>query len=292
MCPGGISAIVIDMKKMSLKRTSVLLAGAAAGITGAWLATSAINARRLVIEQVEIKSKRLPRTFDGVKLAFVSDVHAGPFLSATRMARLVDRVNSLEPDLLVLGGDNVGGWKNGDEIFYPEASRFRAPLGKFSVLGNHDAWEGIDKARLGLREAGFVPLENKNTAVAKGGQRIMIAGLADLWTGRPDIKKAAAGINGRDFAILVSHNPDVFAEAIPETMGLWDLALSGHTHGGQFLVMGRGFTKPTEFGARYRTGWRTENGVPILVSNGVGTVDAPLRHAARPEIQIITFRKG
>jgi uncharacterized protein len=292
MCPAGISAIVIDMKHMSLKRASVLLAGAAAGVAAAWLASSAINARRLVIEQVEIKSKRLPKAFDGARLVFVADVHAGPFLSPARMARLVDQINRCEPDILILGGDNVGGWRNGDEIFYPEAKRFQATLGKFSVLGNHDAWEDIDKARRGLRAAGFVLLENKNSAIIKDKARIVIAGVADLWTGRPDIKKAAKGITRKDFAVLVSHNPDVFAEAIPATKDLWDLALSGHTHGGQFLVAGRGFTKPTEFGARYRTGWRTEHGVPILVSNGVGTVDAPLRNAARPEIQIITLKKG
>jgi hypothetical protein len=280
------------MKKVTGKRLITMTSAAVAGAAAAWLTASAIQARRLRVERIAIRSDRLPQKFDGVRLVFVTDVHAGPFLSARRMARLVDQVNDLEPDILVLGGDNVGGFRNGDEIFYPEAPRFRATLGKFAVLGNHDAWEGADTTRRGLRDAGITLLENKNASVIIDGERIHIAGLADLWTGEPDIKKAAKGIKKGDFAVLVSHNPDAFADVIPATFDLWSLALSGHTHGGQFLVMGRGFTRPTEFGERYRTGWRDEQGVPILVSSGVGTVDAPFRNGTRPEIQVITLRKG
>ncbi len=264
--------------------------GALAAILIIWLITAGVNARRVRVEQIEIKSKNLPQAFDGTRLIFLSDIHAGPFLSQSRVAQLVDTVNKLGPDLLILGGDNVGGHAQGDSLFYPEAKRFKARLSRLAVLGNHDVREGAGNARRGLAQAGFTLLENEAAAVEKDGYRIFVAGLEDRWTSEPDVVKTAAGISPDDFAVLVTHNPDELSVALPATPGLWDLALAGHVHGGQVLLFGRGFTRPTEFGKRYRTGWRTECGVPILVSNGVGTVILPLRSRARPEIHVLILK--
>jgi uncharacterized protein len=271
---------------------TTIIAGVAAGAAAAWLTSAIIKARRIRLEEASIFSPELPESFDGVRIVFVSDIHAGPFVSPSRMASIVDMINGLEPDILILGGDNVGGRRRGDEIFYPEAKRFRANLAKVAVIGNHDAWEGVEHARRGLAEAGITLLENDNAAIEKDGQRIFVAGLEDLWTADPDVKKAAKGIKKTDFAVLVTHNPDELARSVPPTAPLWDLALAGHTHGGQVTLFGKGMTRPTHFGQRYRTGWRTEHGVPILVSNGVGMVTVPFRVFASPEVHVITLRRA
>lgn len=271
---------------------TTIIAGIAAGVAAAWLSSAIIKARRVRIENVTISSPDLPVSFNDTRLVFVSDIHAGPFVSPNRMARIVDMVNGLEPDILILGGDNVGGRQRGDEIFYPEAKRFRATLVKMAVLGNHDAWEGVEHARRGLAEAGITLLENINAAVEKDGGRIFIAGLEDLWTADPDIKRASKGIKKSDFAVLVTHNPDELARSLPPSGHLWNLTLAGHTHGRQVTFFGKGLTRPTHFGQRYRTGWRTEHGVPILVSNGVGMVTVPFRMFASPEVHVITLKKG
>ncbi len=118
-------------------------------------------------------------------------------------------------------------------------------------------------------------------------------GLADEWTGEPDVVAAAAGLEPGDVAVLVAHNPDSFDEALPLTPGLWALALAGHTHGGQFAGVYRlNPHKPTRFGRRYlRQGLTAENGVPLIVSNGVGAVTLPLRFFARPEVHLITLSR-
>ncbi|MFA5867197.1 MAG: metallophosphoesterase [Actinomycetota bacterium] len=277
---------------MARRTRTTIIAGVAAGVAAAWLTTVVLKARRVRVEEVSVSSPYLPLSFDGTRIVFVSDIHAGPFVSPDRMARIVDMVNGLTPDILILGGDNVGGRRRGDEIFYPEAKRFRANLAKIAVLGNHDAWEGVANARRGLANAGITLLENENLSVAKNSERIIIAGLEDLWTAGPDIKKAAKGVKRNDFAILVTHNPDELARSLPPSGHLWNLALAGHTHGGQVTFFGKGLTRPTHFGQRYRTGWRTEHGVPILVSNGVGMVTVPFRLFATPEVHVITLMKG
>lgn len=247
------------------------------------------EARALRVTEDTLTSSELPPELDGTRVVFLADVHAGPFFGRGRMSDLVDRVNDLEPDVLILGGDYVGGRFGGAGTFYPAAADFEARLGKFAVLGNHDIWEGAEEARQGLAEAGFTLLENDSARVTIGDASLALAGVSDLETGDPDPEAAARTIDPATFSILVSHNPDVFADRLGGTEGTWDLALAGHTHAGQITFFGRPAHVPSEHGTRYIAGWRTESGTPILVTNGVGTVTVPLRLFAEPEVHVITL---
>ena len=277
----------------TLRRTIrgfVLLATVATLVMASW---ALIEPFTLGVEKAVLTSHAVPADFDGARVVFVSDVHAGPFFGRSRTARLIDRINALEPDLVILGGDYVGGERGGAGIFYPEAARLVAPLGVFGVLGNHEAWEGIEAARSGLASASVTLLENENVLVERGGSGIFVAGVDDLQTGRPDVTTASAGIVPGGFAILVSHNPDVFADALPEVGGAFDLALAGHVHGGQVTLFGgRALWVPSVHGERYRQGWREESGIPVLVSRGVGTVNLPVRFFALPQIHVIELKRG
>lgn len=258
-----------------------------------WVLHALYEARHLHVVSDEVWSPRLPEELDGLTVAFVADIHAGPYFGAARMGDLVARINALEPDIIILGGDYVGGQLHGARVFYPAVRDLRPRLAKIAVLGNHDVREGESEARDGLALAGIALLENSSVAVGRSGRCITIAGLEDLYTGDPDVCKAAEGIDPDGFAILVSHNPDAFDWTLPLAEGTFDLALAGHTHGGQITAFGAWAPiLPSRFGQRYRTGWRTEGGVPILVTNGIGTVTAPVRFFARPELNLITLRHG
>lgn len=255
-------------------------------------AYSGLEARLVRVRQDEIVSDRLPERFDGTRVVFLADIHAGRFLGKRGMDELVSKVNELEPDILVLGGDYVGGRAHGALTFYGAAPRFEARLAKLAVLGNHDIWEGSAEAREGLTSAGFTLLENDSARVESGGESIAIAGVADLYTGTPDVSAAASQIPAEQFAILVSHNPDVFGTQLPDSPRTWDLALAGHTHAGQLTALGFAAPfVPSRFGQRYREGWLEEEGTPILVTPGVGVVTLPLRFFARPEIHVITLSR-
>lgn len=252
----------------------------------------AAEARTLRVTSDFITSSSLPQEFDGTRIVFVADVHAGPYFGPNRMERLVEQVNALDPDVLILGGDYVGGRTGGVRTFYTRAADFQARRAKVAVLGNHDVWEGPADARRGLIEAGFELLEDDSVRISIGDASIAVAGVSDLYTGDPDPEAAARDIPPGTFSVLVSHNPDVFAESLGKTAGEWDLALAGHTHAGQITFFGTPTFIPSDHGDRYRSGWRDENGTPILVTNGVGTVTLPVRLFAKPEIHVITLRSG
>jgi predicted MPP superfamily phosphohydrolase len=251
------------------------------------------EAHALQVQHETLHIANLPGDLDGITLAFFADIHAGPLFGPARMAHLVERVNELEADVVLLGGDYVGGRHGGAAVFYPEAAKFSARYGVYAVLGNHDEWEGLDVARKGMASAGIALLENASARIAIGGAILAVVGLADEWTGEPDVAAAAAAIEPGDVAVLVAHNPDSFDEALALAPGLWALALAGHTHGGQFAGVYRlSPRKPTRFGRRYlKRGLTAENGVPIIVSNGVGAVTLPLRFFAEPEVHLITLSR-
>lgn len=242
-----------------------------------------------------LSSPLVPRAFDGTRVVFFADVHAGRFLGRSRVASLVDLVQSEEPSLIILGGDYVGGRSNGARHFYPEIARLDAPLGVFAVLGNHDSWEGDHDERHELATAGIRVLENDAVRLADGDAgsgALVVAGLADEWTGTPDADAVKDSVGPDDYGILVAHNPDSLGPAL-HADSAWSLALAGHTHGGQvrgvYEILPH---KPMNADARYLSGWTHEAGTEVLVSNGVGVVALPLRMFAPAQIHVITLRHG
>jgi len=274
------------------RRAGAIAAGALLGVTATFAAYSLAETRRLHVLECEFRSPRLPEAFDGVRVLFASDIHTGPHFSAKRVHALVSTINVLSPDLVLLGGDYVGGFQRGAIEFYPEIARVKPRLGAFAVLGNHDIQEGASEARLGLGRAGFTTLENASARVAIGDDAsIVVGGLEDFWLGHPDGTATARGLSRSDFAILVSHNPDALVDALTEApMGTWDLALAGHTHGGQVTWFGRYGHTSSIYGQTFRTGWSEVSGTPVLVSNGIGTSTVPIRFMARPQLHVITLR--
>ncbi len=135
-----------------------LLGTAAVLATVALIVALAIReARVLGVRRDTLHIPELPSALDGVTLAFLADIHAGPWFGPARVAALVERVNELEADVVLLGGDYVGGRHGGAAAFYPEAANLSAKRGVYAVLGNHDEWEGIDVARNGMAVGGDHP---------------------------------------------------------------------------------------------------------------------------------------
>ena len=121
----------------------------------------------------------------------------------------------------------------------------------------------------------------------------MVAGVEDAQTGRPDVAQAGRDISPKSFAILLSHNPDALPEGLPRAPGAFDLGLAGHTHGGQLTLFGLWAPYvPSKYGQRFRGGWSTVDGVPVLVSRGTGAYILPMRFFAPPQVHLIELRQG
>lgn len=256
-------------------------------------AWSLIEARWLAVSEAVVSSPDVPPEFDGVKIVFAADFHAGRITTRSHLTRTIDLINSAEPDLVILGGDYVGGGRGGHEMFYEEAARLEAPLGILAVLGNHEGRWNPEEIREEFDTIGINVIENRNVVVRNGQGHIRVGGVEDLYTGQPDVEAAAADIGANEFAILLSHQPDVFPRGLERTGTAFDLAVAGHTHGGQITVFGLWAPMlPSRYGQRFRGGWSEIEGVPVLVTRGTGTYMLPMRFFARPQVHVIELRRG
>lgn len=249
--------------------------------------------KRVHVRRTKLYIPDLDERLIGMKIFFGSDIHAGPPLRHKGMAKLVEKINGLEPDIILLGGDYVGGNFRGTQYFYPAIAKLQSTHGTYAVIGNHDHWETGDAIDTLMKDAHATLLRNKNVCITHNGARFYVAGVDDAWTGHPDLLKTAEGIEQSEFAIMLSHNPDIFANGLPNNnKGGFDLAMAGHTHGGQITGFGKFAYAPTEYGKRYLNDWRIEKGVPILVSNGIGCNGFPVRFYAPAEMHLIELARG
>ncbi|MDI6706103.1 MAG: metallophosphoesterase [Bacillota bacterium] len=253
------------------------------------LAYTFIEPYRLEMNSIDIISRDIPVAFNGTRIVFISDIHHGPFFSRERLRGLVTTINSINPDIVLLGGDYVHRDAKYIEPCFQELSSLKAGLGKFGVLGNHDHWEGKDLTLQSMRKAGITAIDNKAQWLYKDGARIRIGGVGDLWGDVQDISPTVEGAEESDFIILVSHSPD-YVERI--TTRKIDLVLSGHTHGGQVTLFGLWAPLiPSQYGQKYRSGMIETDYTRVIVSNGVGTITPPVRFFARPQVNIINLKK-
>lgn len=242
---------------------------------------------RVKIDRQTIALPRLPGGFRGTTVAFVTDVHLGPFVTADYVASVVRTTMLVNPDLVLLGGDYSH--RDGKYIApcFEVLARLSAPLGVYGVLGNHDYWHGLEQTRAGMRAAKIGELTNRGVWLERAGGRLRLAGVDDLWQGRPDLAAALGDCRPTDACLLVSHNPD-FAETLTDRRV--GLVLSGHTHGGQVVVPGYGSpVVPSRYGRKYAHGLVEAPATQVYVSAGVGMTGLPIRANCRPEITLITL---
>ena len=243
--------------------------------------------RHTELTELELTLRSGVSGLDGLRLAFVSDVHAGSFCTADDLCELFDRVMAARPDVVLLGGDLINTRERELLLFEPALRTLRPRLGVFAVPGNHDHFFGLDIGlwRSFLEGHGVAVLENRGVRLEHGGGSLWLCGVDDLTEGTPDLAAALAGRRPGETAVLLSHHPDFFFEAAAVDV---DLQLSGHTHGGQVRIAGWAPIHHSRFG--YERGWFVENDCRLYVSRGTGVTVLPLRIDAPPEVPIVTLR--
>lgn len=246
-----------------------------------------LEAKWLRVTRTTLSLPNLPGSFEGTTVAFVSDVHHGPFVPLAYVRHVVATVNGLDPDLVLLGGDYSHHGTRFVAPVHAELAKLRARMGRFAVLGNHDHWDGLAESVAGLERAGIPLLRNSGAWVEKGGARLRVGGVGDLWCDRQDVAAALGRATGRDAVILLSHNPDL-AESLGD--GRVGLMLSGHTHGGQVVVPFHGAPRvPSAFGQKYLRGLVQGPMCRVFINRGAGTISPPVRLFCRPEVVLITL---
>ena len=254
-----------------------------------------IEPGRLVTRQQTIQIANWPQPLDGLRVAVLSDIHVDDwFVTEKKLRSIVERTNQLQPDLIVILGDYMSGdgWAKSQvepEVFGPMLKDLRAPLGVYSVLGNHDWWFGGMRVRRALEQNGMKVLENEAARVEARGTSLWLVGFADLWTRQQRIDHALANVPEGQPVIGLTHNPDIFPQ-VPQRV---QLLVAGHTHGGQvrFPIIGP-VIESSDYGDRWVRGHVFDYNHHLYVTTGIGTSIIPVRFCLPPEIVLLTLRSA
>jgi len=237
-----------------------------------------------------IKIKDLPPSFDGLRIAHLTDMHLGRFTGIDQLLKAVELANSASPDLIVITGDFVNSAKFINPALTEALKKLQGVGGKFAVLGNHDHWTNPSAIEGVLSAAGITMLTNTHIILRRGEEAICIAGVDDLWTGQQLLESALTGI-GKDVPrIVLCHNPD-YADQMPPSPRV-DLLLCGHSHGGQVKIpFGPRPILPID-NPKYAAGLAQGPHCQVYTSCGLGMIGIPVRFNCRPELPIITLRRA
>ena len=237
------------------------------------------EAHHLTIERVTIESPKLTAEHPRVRIALFSDLHLGPIWGNQLLEKVAKLVSEQKPDLILAGGDIVDGDLSRHDGAHEIMASMQAPLGKFAVLGNHEFYAGLGRSLEFFDGSGFVMLRNQARTL---DGVLNLAGVDDPGRGRgqPDEPKALAPVQNGLFTVLLKHRPEVD----PNSRGMFDLQLSGHSHGGQIFPFRLlvAMVYPMVRGL-YHLSW----GGWVYVGVGAGTWGPPLRIWAPPEITIV-----
>jgi len=262
----------------------------------------------LVVERRDIETthqpihlRTLPRSFDGFRIAQLSDIHIGPFMPADDIRKCVEMVNALKPDLVALTGDFVT-WEGSPQGAVVEAlSGLKAPFGVFGSLGNHEIWAHAEDSITRLfAQRNIKILRHQNTAIEASGERFNLIGVdyeSRAHFGPPmegSVRQYLEGVDSLMLPgavnILLSHNPNTFDRAAE--LGI-DLSLAGHTHGGQVTLE---YISPNVSPARlittYVRGWFKKGESQLYVNRGIGTIFSPIRFGSPPEITVYELKRA
>ena len=227
----------------------------------------------------------VPAAFDGFRIAFISDLHYKSLFKEKGLENLVRLLNDQRADVLLVGGD----LHEGCEYVAPVVSALAAvkvPMGTYVVLGNNDYEASYADIVRQLEAHNIHLLEHRVDTLKRDGAEILIAGVRNPFDLQKNGVSPTLALSPDDFVILLMHTPD-YAEDVAITNT--DLVLAGHTHGGQVTLFGLyAPILPSHYGQRFRGGLkRNSQGIPMIITNGLGTSNKNIRMFAPSEVVVI-----
>ncbi len=241
---------------------------------------------RVETTKLVIRSKKIPEEFDGFTIVQLSDIHIREI--GDRERKSIEIIKEVKPDLIVITGDLLD-----NKDMEKTAVKYLTELGSIApvliVYGNWEHSSGINLEDIAKQAIKTNVLVNSWMEIARDGDKIVVVGVDDPYTGYSDLGKAMEGLGNESFTILLAHSPEIIGEAA----GKVDLVLTGHTHGGQIVIpfIGPLFIPLPEEYRKYVSGTFNVNSTILHVSRGLGTSIIPVRFLCPPEVTIIVLER-
>jgi predicted MPP superfamily phosphohydrolase len=288
---------------------SAFLSWAGVGVGSALFGTllyGITNRYNYQLKKVRLAFPNLPESFNGLKIVQISDIHSGSFNNVEAVAHGVQMILDQKPDLILFTGDLVNNLASEMQDYIAVFSRLQAPLGVYSILGNHDyadyvkEWptrtakaENLAALKATHGKMGWRLLLNENLPLERNGEQIGLLGIENWSASRAfsrygDMEKTYAGADKYPFKILMSHDPTHWDAMVRPEYPDIDLTLSGHTHGAQFGIENPWFRwSPVQWVYRQWAGLYEEGKQKIYVNRGYGFIGYPGRVGILPEITVL-----
>lgn len=251
----------------------------------------------------------LPSSFNGLRIGQISDIHSGSFFNKTAVQGGVEMLINEKPDIIFFTGDLVNNEASEVKDYISMFGKITAPLGVYSVLGNHDygdymKWQSPTTKQKNLEAVieahkimGWDILMNENRIIEQGEDKLAIIGNENWGAGRfakyGDIAKAYQGTDEATVKLLLSHDPSHWDAQIRPNFPDIDVMFAGHTHGFQFGVEVGGFQwSPSQYAYKQWAGLYTEGNQHLYVNRGFGYLGYPGRIGMPPELTIVELVNG
>lgn len=245
---------------------------------------------KIDLVEIDIKLDNLGWNFHNFRILNLTDIHLGQWINPEYLNELIDYVNTLNVDLITLTGDHFSYITKGYEKSLTDSfKKLKSRYGKFGVLGNHDHWMDASEVRNIFKASNVIDLSNDVHILEKEGEFLNICGIDSCTVCADNLDEVLVKMKENTPSILLVHEPD-FAEESSKT-NKFDLQISGHSHGGQFIIPKfetTPFRGPNS--RKYPVGLYKVGNMMQYTSKGLGTNSFRMRINCKPEITIITLK--
>jgi predicted MPP superfamily phosphohydrolase len=272
----------------------VLIGGSVVAAAGA-IDGFFLEPKDIVLERVDITVARLPEEFHNFRIAQISDIHFGPYMSKSGVERAMRLAQTFNPDLVIQTGDFTSHpFRKPNGV---EGARFAEPCAdalvtmrnvpQIAILGNHDHWNNANIVEGALKERGIEVLRNRSIPIERTKSRIWISGVDDVFVAAADLAQTLKTVPSTETTLLLAHEPDFADHAARFPI---DVQFSGHSHGGQVRLPGIGALILPAMAHKYPIGLNRVGRLQVYTNRGLGVINPPVRFHCPPEVTLITLK--
>lgn len=298
----GVSTSANTISRSDFLMKTAVIAGTIPAVAMTWGIISGAHDYR--IRRIKLAIKNLPKAFEGMTIAQISDIHSGSFFNKVAVKGGVEMLMKEKPDMAFFTGDLVNSRAEEVQDYIDIFNKVKAPLGVFSTFGNHDygdyvQWNTDAAKRQNLKDLalshklmGYDLLMDENRTIELGGEKLSIVGVQnisgqDRFRTYGNLEKAIKGTEESSVKLLLSHDPTHWDKEVNKKFKDIDVMFSGHTHGTQFGVTIAGKTySPAQWAYKQWAGLYELGDQKLYINRGYGYIGYPGRIGMPPEISI------